>query len=473
MSNQERQEQALNDLQIINHRQFTWLTAALITGGGMLTVQHELVRTANMDAWFSYLLPTVYLILIAYVFGQLSSRFPQKHIFEITKTIFGPLVGNLVNLLLIFHLWLILVRDVRSMGKFVGTILLPNTPEEMVTLLILFVMLFFGRTSIEVIARVNDFFLPVLFILIVLLPLLLSNEVDSQLLQPTLATPALELLKANFLGFGWYGDIFVMAAFLHSLWNARQVTASIRHGTIIATFLLTILVFVEIIVLGPSIPGNMVYPNYSLVQHIHITDFLDRIDLPVLMVYYPVLLSKLCLIYLAFLNGIASLLKSRDYTLINSPLSLFLLLSSLLSFKSTTEIFSFGNYSSPVIFMAYQPILIAALLLFGMRYPKRSPGVQSSPEHAEGPQNKQKAGALIGKRSYQTWNRLSNVLLLLMIGAVAVGLFFGRTYSIIGMLCGFGYALCLLLMLGTTHMEIQAAKEQTVIRPHASAASRG
>ncbi|WP_372516678.1 GerAB/ArcD/ProY family transporter [Paenibacillus silviterrae] len=458
----------MNDLQIINHRQFAWLTAALITGGGLLTIQHELVRVADMDAWFAYLLPTAYLFLVAFCFGFLAQRFPGMHIFEITKAIFGKIVGTLVNLVLLFHLWLILVRDLRSLGKFVGTILLPNTPDEMIILVLLLLLMFYGRTSVEIIARVNDFFLPILFGQFVLLPLFLSNEISVNLLQPILASPAADHLRMNYLTFGWYGDIFVMGAFLHTLWNARQIRAAVRHGTVISTFLLTLLLVLEVMVLGPVIPGNMVYPNYSLVQHIHLTDFLDRVDLPVLMIFFPILVCKICLIYLSFLNGVAGLLKSRDYTVINTPFALFLLVTSLLSFKSTTEVFSFGNYSSALICLSYQPLLLIAILLAAGRFPKRSPGKQSELGHGTGPVNRPKQsgmlGSAIGQRSYRTWSRIGNMLLALMMGLVAVGILLGRQYALVGTLCGIGYGVSLVLLLGTTHMEIQAAKEQNVLR---------
>lgn len=458
----------LNDLQIINHRQFAWLTAALITGGGLLTIQHELVRVAEMDAWFAYLIPTAYLFVIAFCFGFIAQRFPGMHMFEITKAIFGKFAGTLVNLVLLFHLWLILVRDLRSFGKFIGTILLPNTPDEMIILVLVLVLIFYGRTSVEVVARVNDFFLPVLFGLFVLLPLFLSNEVSVNLLQPILASSVADHLRLNYLTFGWYGDIFVMGAFLHTLWNARQLTAAVRHGTVISSFLLTLLLVLEVAVLGPIVPGNMVYPNYSLVQHIHITDFLDRVDLPVLMIFVPILVCKMCLIFLSFLNGIASLLKSRDYTVINTSFALFLLVTSLLSFKSTTEVFSFGNYSSSLIFLSYQPLLLVAILLAAGRFPMRSPGKQSEAGNGSGPMNRSNKNgwlsSLVGQRSYRTWSRTGNAVLVLMIGLVALGVMFGRQYAIVGTLCGIGYCISLVLLLGTTHMEIQSAKEQNVLR---------
>ncbi|UUZ87142.1 endospore germination permease [Paenibacillus sp. P26] len=425
-------------------------------------MQHELVRTSHTDAWFTYLLPTLYVFFIGYVFTQMARRFPGKHMFEISRMVCGAWLGTLINLILIFHLWLILMRDLRSFGKFIGTILLPNTPQEILVLLFMLLLMFYGKSSVEVVARVNDLFFPLFVGLAVLQPIMLANELDTRLIQPFLTTTPVKVFYGNLLCLGWYGDIFVTGAFLHTIWSAKQIHSAIRHGTVLATIILTLYLFLEVMVLGPVIPANMLYPAYSLVQHIHITDFLDRVDLIMLSIWYPVTACKIILIYLAFLTGIAHLIGKRDYTTINSPISLLLLLTTLFAFSSTTDVFSFGNYSSPVIVLAYQPVLFLLLLLLVLRHPvvrdKNMPGESGSPAGGGRPNNK--AGPDQGK--HRAWVRLGNVLLLTACLFVAAGLMYSNRYAVIGVIAAAGYGTCLLLAAGSSHMEIRRAKKHTV-----------
>ncbi|MFB6365756.1 endospore germination permease [Paenibacillus elgii] len=459
--------------QVINQRQLAWLVGSLLIGGGLLSIQHDLVRIAHMDTWFVYLLPTVYILFIAYVFTQLSMRLPGKHLFEINFILFGRWFGLLANVVLLIHLWFILLRDLRMLGKFIGTLLLQNTPEEMLVLLLVVMLMFYGRTSAEVISRVNDLFFPVFFALTLMLPFLLSNEMSFRLLQPILTTPPKQLGYAGLLSIGWYGDIIIVGAFLHMIWNSRQIHSALRHGSLMATALLSLLLLMEVVVLGPNIPGNLIYPDYSLVQHIQITDFLDRMDLLILSIWFPIIVDKIIFIYLAFLIGITSLIRQRDYTLINSPVSLFLLLTTILAFKSTPEVFSFGNFSSPVLVLSYQPALLAALLLLMRRFPKRSPehyGEGSSSGKSQGHHRDDESkgenrhpgkrfGSRLGAISGRTWLRAGNVLLALGFVFVGAGLISSRSYALIGKLAGFGYALVLALLLFVTHMEMRKAKD--------------
>lgn len=457
----------MKSIQIINGRQAAWLLGSLLTGGGLLSLQHELIRTSHMDAWFTYLFPALYVLVFGYVLVQLSMRFPNMHLFEIIFALFGRIIGTVVNLLLVVHLWVILMRDLLSSGKFIGTILLPQTPEEIIVLLFMILLMFYGRTSVEVIARVNDLFFPIFFLLVLLLPFMLSNELDLELLQPILTVPAIRFWYSNILGIGWFGDVFVIGAFMHTMWSIKQFRSSIRHGTLMAVLLLTIFQFLQVIVFGPNLPGNMIYPSYSLVQQIHITDFLDRVDLFILSIWFPVTACKVILIYLAFLTGVTSLLKKRDYTLLNSPLSLVLLMTTLLAFKNTTEVFSFGNYCSPVLVLAYQPVLLIALWLRMRRFPIRSteknrhgPDKDSTQQRSGQPQDRRDRPPdkhmqnRLAHIPLQSWVRIGNLLIFLCFGFVILGLSVSRDYSFAGMICATGYWICLIGMVLTSHMEM-------------------
>ncbi|WP_281884542.1 endospore germination permease [Paenibacillus sp. YYML68] len=458
-------------LHIISYRQFTWLIAALLTGGGLLTVQHELIRVSKTDAWVSFFFPAVYALLVGYVLTMLAIRFPNKNMYEINTIVFGRLGGIVANLVLVIHFWSILMRDLRAFGKFIGTILLPNTPQEIVLLLFVSILIFYGRTSIEVVARVNELFFPVFFILMLILPLLLSNELNRTLIQPVLTINAQSLTSTSLLGTGWYGDILIAGAFMHTMWSSKQLRSSFRHGIMLSTFLLSIALLMAVLVLGPNIPGNIIYPNYSLVQHIHITDFLDRVDLIILSILFPVSVCKIIYIYLAFLLGISSLVKRREYALINTPAGLWLLLTTLIAFKTTTEVFSFGNYCSPVFILGYQPLLLIGLIALSRRFPSRGEmNEQDQGDTQTSGRRSNRSGLEVildwfNRISYSTLLTTGNLLIVACAALLLIGMWLGPTFAIVGNICGVLYALCFTAVLLTTHLELKKASTYRVQSP--------
>ncbi|MEK3912879.1 endospore germination permease [Paenibacillus sp. FSL H7-0331] len=455
----------MDSKQIINYRQFAWLTAALLSGGGLISTQQVLFRIGYSDAWSAYMLPVLYVIGVAALFTMLVKRFPNKHLFEINKIVFGSVIGTIVNLILLFHLWLILTRDLSTFGKFIGITLLPNTPGEMILLVLVVLFIVYGKTSVEVLARVNDLLFPAFVLIILLTPLALANEMDIRLMQPVLTRPWSSIFSINVLSLGWFGDIFVMGAFLHTLWGPRQVGSAIRHGVLMAACMLFDFIVLEVLVLGPTIPANMVYPNYSLIQQIHITDFLDRLDLLVLVICFPVTACGLLLVYLAFQLGMASLVNQRDYSKLNTPVALLLLLTTVLAFKGTSEVFSFVNYSSSVITLSYQPLLFILLGLLSLRHPihqdqKNDQNDTSKENGTTKPAAPPKPASPLQRSPQQGWERWTYILLAISLAALIIGLWKANSWASAGFICGSMYGLCSILLIYTSYMEIHSLSKR-------------
>jgi spore germination protein KB len=451
----------IDSKRVINQRQLSWLASSIVTSGGVLTLQNELIRINQMDAWFSYLLSILYVFLIAGFFSYLVKLYPYKNIFEISKEILGPWLGTVMNLLILFHFWQIVVRDVSSVSRFSSTLLLNTTPLEILILLNCLLLLYFGKTSVEVIARVNDLFYPLFVVTITIMPLLLSNEFYLRLTTPLLTMPLQHWTASSVLTLGSAGDVFILGAFLHMLANANHVRSAIRHGSLLGFFLLTLVLFAIIAVLGPKMPANFSYPSFNLVQTIHVTDFLDRLDLIMLMIWYPAVACKIIAIYLALLLGISSIFNGRNYPMINKPIALLIGLCTCLSFKSTTELLSFSNFSSPVIVLAYQPIIMVILLIAGHRkkrkYPNAFPAPPEGTHVKEDPE--QNSGKLSQRMSYTQWLWGGNLVLVLCVAFVLIGLMFGERSTMIGAICAIGFGSTLLLTTLTTYMELTKLKQ--------------
>ncbi|WNR43920.1 GerAB/ArcD/ProY family transporter [Paenibacillus roseipurpureus] len=457
-------------------RQLSWLTSSVVTSGGILTLQNVLVRINQMDAWFSYLLSIFYVFLIAAFFGYLVKLFPGHHIFEITKLLLGKWAGTAVNLLILFHFWQIKIRDISSISRFNTTLLLRVTPLEILILLTCVLLMYFGKSSVEVIARVNDLFYPLFVCTVMIMPLLLSNEIQLRLLTPAMTMPIQHWFASSILTIGSAGDIFILGAFLHLLSNAKHVRSAIRHGSLLGFFLLTLILFLIIAVLGPMMPANFSYPTYNLVQMIHVTDFLDRVDLIMLMIWFPTITCKHIAIYLAFLIGISSLVNDRNYPVINKPIALLITLSAILSFKSTTELLAFSNFASPVIVLAYQPLLMLVLVIAGLLKQRKAAannasdatsaptdngglGITGSQGTSGTANNQHKTGQLSSRLSFTQWLWSGNVLLILCVVCVLTGLMFGMSLPWMGKLCAMCFCVCLLLSTATTYMELTKLKQ--------------
>ena len=123
-------------------------------------------------------------------------------------------------------------------SRFSSTLLLHTTPLEILILLNCLLLMYFGKTSVEVIARVNDLFYPLFVVTITIMPLLLSNEFYLRLTTPFLTMPIQHWTASSILTLGSAGDVFILGAFLHML--VQFQSCSIRDSTwLIAWFFST------------------------------------------------------------------------------------------------------------------------------------------------------------------------------------------------------------------------------------------
>lgn len=429
--------------QVVNHRQIAWLVGSVLMTGMMISFLRSVVQVARMDAWFSQIFPIFYAIFIAYVLSGLVEAYPGKNIFEILFIIGGKWIGGAINLLILFYVWIILAVDIKGAADFLHISLLPNTPLEVILLVFVLLMMYYGKTSLEVAARVNEFYFPIYFIMCISLYFLLINEYNIERLEPILTSNLDRIVVSNLLPVGIYGDIFLIGAFLHAIVEPRLFYAAMKHGVIIVGFGTTIMLLVLLGVMGFIIAGRLNFPIYILVQQIHVTDFLDRVEMILFSVWFPAFTIKVIVAYLAFLVGVGSFGGQRHYNTFNAPCGWFIVVSSIFAFPNVANIDQFISYSLPLFVFVFQ-FPLAIFLLIHVR--RRNKGREQSliPE---------------GTKLYRFYRSMVWITTVCLSGCVIViliGDFFKDKSAVGGVTTAVVYIALLLVALLTSYGEMQA-----------------
>ncbi|MGG1661493.1 GerAB/ArcD/ProY family transporter [Brevibacillus sp. NRS-1366] len=345
--------------QVINHRQTAWLVGSVLMTAMMISSLHKIVAVSKMDAWFSQIMPVGFAIVVAFVLAELSRAYPGKNLFEILFIVCGKWIGGLINVILLIYIWIILTLDIKGASEFFRETLLPRTPVEIILIVFVLLMMYYGRTSLEVAARVNEIYFPAYFILSMMLYFLLGNEYSVERIEPILSTGLGQIFASNIFPIGIYGDILLFGAFLHASTHPRLFFAAMKHGVLIVGFTVTILLLILLGVMGFTIASRLHFPIFILVQQIHVTDFLDRIEIILFSLWFPAFTIKVIVAYLAFLVGVGSFGGQQHYNALNLPSGWFLVVTSLLAFPSVQDFDTFLSYTLPVIVLIIQvPLLL-------------------------------------------------------------------------------------------------------------------
>ncbi|MBC8079936.1 MAG: endospore germination permease [Gorillibacterium sp.] len=455
---------------LISQRQFTFLLASLFVSTSLINLPSFLIRIAGGDAVFSLIIPTIYTIGIVAFYVWLAKLYPDTNLFEISNIVFGRILGGLFNILILVHIWFVFIRDIRLYNFFIKVTLLPNTPTDIVMLLFFIVLMYFGVSSIEVAARINELVYPVLFLSQLLLPIILWNQFSVYRIDPFFIEPITSVIANGLVGASWYGDIVILGAFLHTLKSHKQLQAGSRFAIMLATFTILMVTELSILVFGTHIAAHQIYPSYSLALQMYLSDFLDRLEQPFFWISFPALVISTVITFIAMMLGIASFSKTRKYGGFSRPFGILMLVTTLMAFRGSIDVYLFSNYGLPAYVLTTQPLIILAMIIAASIKQRRKKG-QTSTTHAEPggeicdssvPKDDKKQR---GKRRKWVWtqNRWMNFthgLLALAVFSVFVGYLTGMDQQMIATWSAVLYGLCITLAVFTTFMETkQATKE--------------
>lgn len=438
----------------------SWLVASLFTTGTMFLLPQTLAEYGKIDAWFSQIGGIFYALIVAYFFYCLSRKFPGKNLFQISFLVGGKYFGALFNIFFLMHIWFILIRDTRIIIDLMKSYILILTPTEVQLLLLIAVLVYFGRMNVEVTARVNEVYFPIFLITVGLLFFTLADEIAFERLQPILGEGFASVWIPNFLNLGWYGDIIVIGAFLHTMYESKLLHAALRHGIVLSGVISTFFVWLSTIVLGATFVARSVYPVYTTLQHIKLTEFLDRVDLALLGIWLPVYFIKLIIVFTAFLIVISSFTNSTEYAMYSVHAGAFIIFTTYFGFENVIGVTYFANYSTTVVALAYQPLIFLIVFILSRKYPhaeQNNHGRRESGNNQSNANHGQKQKGIIQALEIipaQTWR---NTTYLSVVGCVAflfVGAWFGQDEVIIGIIAGSAYAILLALAMVVSFLDM-------------------
>jgi len=361
--------------QKISDFQLALLVANLIFAGPVISLPQIILQQGDQNAWIVPIIMYPILIsLIFIVFGK------NKNIEWLQNVL---LIGSkskwiekaFIMLFLLFVIFTI-VRDLRGMIDFVATVLLPTTPNDILMVLSMLVIVYIAISGLEVVARVTGITFSILFIIVAMLPFLLLNEWNFGNLQPLFGWESIPaILRAFYVTFSWMGEILFFLIIISNINPAKKARRAVIIGTGLGLFLFFVVLFSSLAVLGTRIIRESTYPSLMLIQQINITDFLDRLDLVITVVWLPTIFTKVAFLLYAINHCFSYLYKGNTNKFL-FPIAFIIGYLSILMFKNTMDLLRFSFYTWNII-----GLILQLMLLFIFLFVKRN--VKMRVEHNE------------------------------------------------------------------------------------------
>jgi spore germination protein KB len=268
---------------------------------------------AKQDAWLAVLLGMTcgmpaYLLYIA-----LFKRYPNHPLTAYIPKILGRAVGLPVAFGYILYFLYISSRVLRDFGELLTTFALTETPMLAVNGLMMLLIVYGAYRGIEVIGRTGE---PILFIMLSLLAagvaaVVITGKVEPDHLLPFLENGWKPVLSAAFpqtLTFP-FGEMLVFTMLLPEL---NRPGAAIRTGLLAiltSGLILSAVIAIDIAVLGEQGAARSLFPLVAAFNKVNIGDFIQRLDMLVIVMLIMGMFFKIIIFFYAGLAGVLQMFR--------------------------------------------------------------------------------------------------------------------------------------------------------------------
>lgn len=345
--------------EVISDKQGISLLVMIIIGSTMVMSS---ILDVGKDFWLALVLTIVFSLPMVIIYARITSLFFRKDCFDIIEIIFGKYIGNLINLLYIWyslHLGSIVLRE---FSEFIVTVNYPETPLVIPMIVLGILCIYVVKSGIEVMGRIAELILLILIISLLSTVLMLTPNMDFNVIHPLFNVNISSVLKGGFQNFAFpFGEIILFSFIASSFKRKKSSYKAYITTLLVGGLILLILGFGDILVLGEDIVKGSYFPSYTSVSLINIGDFIQRGEITVGILIMLSGFIKISIFLLVASKGFMKVFKFKDYRFIVVPIGLLMIELATLNFESIIETETWLSevwryYSFP--FQVVLPILI-------------------------------------------------------------------------------------------------------------------
>lgn len=278
---------------ITSYQAFTLLYSTMF-GAGVLSLPREVGEAAGNDTIWLIILSGMVVTILVYLMTKLCQRFPGMTLIQFAPYILGSKkrkwVGYVLSLPFLIMVALFFVMGtssvVRIFGETVVTTMLPRTPVEVVMFLFLIAAAFGAGSDLGVVAKLNEFLLPITLIpfLSMIFALFQSGEITNILplfqLDPSVLPKA---LMGGAFAFAGFQVIMIFSGFYQ---DPGKMNKTHMMAMLVVTISYWYLCVIPLSVFGIDEVKNLMFPVLEVAKVVKLEDILfERIEAAILSIW--------------------------------------------------------------------------------------------------------------------------------------------------------------------------------------------
>ncbi|MHB1043165.1 MAG: GerAB/ArcD/ProY family transporter [Eubacteriales bacterium] len=358
----------------IDSSQAVMLMMTMVLPTAILTVPALTVKFARQDAWLSIIAATLAGLLIARLVVSLSLRFPGKTLFEYAEEILGRVPGKIVGLLYIWWFLHMNALVIREFGVFLVTAMMPETPIIVFHIVGVAVVAYMVRNGLEVLSRVNQLFIPITGLLVIIF-ILSTKDMKLVRLLPVFDAGLIPIVKGAAVPASWLGEIVTLTMIIPYLKKPKEAHRVAALSILLISFFLTASILEALLIFGPHVAGRWVFSTFNAVRVVSIANFLERLESVIMAGWVLGGFVKVGVFYYAAVLGSAQWLELKDYRPLVAPVGVILVALSILIHEGVVDLLDFlARVWPPYALIVFQVGIPLTLLIVALARGKGGKG---------------------------------------------------------------------------------------------------
>lgn len=262
----------------LNFKEITMIIINALSVKLFFTFPGILISTSGNAAWIQI----IFVSLISFIMFFLSvfsyKKCDKINILDISEKIGGKYLKYAMGLLVSVVLFFNIANIMRSFPEMTKMVLLPNTPVELIVLILALVIGIAAYAGLESIARIHSIFIPAILIIIILFFILTIPNIKFYNIFPILGKGTYNIFIKGLDGITLFEDILLLNILLPYIENFSIAKKSGYISILISSSVAFLEILLYCLVYPYPASEKFLVPIYQLTRLVGIGDFFQRFE---------------------------------------------------------------------------------------------------------------------------------------------------------------------------------------------------
>lgn len=244
----------------------------------LFTYPRMMINNSGNAAWIQMIYVSLVSFLIFLLVDFLLAKNATENIFELSEKIGGKFMKKSVGAAVILIIILKLASNMRIFPETVRTVLLPETPTELILLLFVFAISVGAYMGIYSIFRIHSLFIPIAGIVMLIFFIILIPDINWNNIFPIAGLGTQKIFINGLSSVSLFSDIMLIYIILPFCKNKRDTKHSMTRAILFGSGAAVLIILLYCLVYPYPISGEFVLPVYQLARIANIGQYFQRFD---------------------------------------------------------------------------------------------------------------------------------------------------------------------------------------------------